>query len=65
MESGDIKLISEVVVGDRVLAADSAGSLLYSTVVYLPHQKNDVSTNFVQVTTEFGRTVNMTVTEAR
>ena len=60
METGDIKLISEVIVGDRVLAADSTGALLYSTVVYLPHQKNDVVTNFVQITTESGRTVKMT-----
>jgi len=51
MESGEVKLISEVEVGDRVLAADATGSTSFSTVVSVPHGKNSIVADFNHITT--------------
>ena len=61
MESGDVKFISEVQVGDRVLAATAAGKTVYSEVVYVPHGANKESAVFAHITTESGRDVKMTM----
>ena len=60
LESGDIKLISDVQVGDRVLAANAAGQTAFSDVLFVPHGYNKQSTDFVEITIENGNDVKMT-----
>jgi Hint module len=60
LESGASKAMSEVAVGDRVLAADLAGKTAFSDVVYVPHARNSQRTVFARITTESGRDVQMT-----
>ena len=47
--------------GDRVLTINSQGEQAFSDVVYLPHGRNEQRTTFVQVTTESGRDLKMTL----
>ncbi len=61
LESGATRPISEVAVGDSVLTVNPQGALVYSPVVYLPHAKNDLPMVFVQVTTQSGRDLKMTL----
>ncbi len=52
MESGETKLISEVVVGDRVLAfSTKTNSAVFSEVVSVPHAANNVDTTFAEIAT--------------
>ena len=61
MESGAIKQISEVVVGDRVLAySTKTQSAVFSSVVAVPHNKNNKVAEFIQITTESGKVIKMT-----
>jgi predicted extracellular nuclease len=60
LESGEVRAISDVRVGDRVLAADAAGRTSYSDVVYVPHRANCDDALFTQVTTASGRDIKMT-----
>jgi hypothetical protein len=61
MESGAVKQISDVVVGDRVLSYSSkTQSAVFSNVVAVPHAKNNKVAEFVQITTESGKIVKMT-----
>ena len=60
MESGELKSISEVKVGDRILAANSAGKTVFSNIVFVPHGANKESALFAHITTESGRDVKMT-----
>ena len=59
MESGELKAISSVRVGDRVLAANAAGKTVASPVVYVPHGANKESALFAHIATE-KRDVKMT-----
>jgi hypothetical protein len=52
LESGDIKAISDVKVGDSVLVADASGKTLYSEVIYVPHGTNMENSEFVHINTE-------------
>ena len=60
MESGDVKAISDVRVGDRVLSADAAGRTSYSDVVFVPHRANSDDALFTHITTASGRDIKMT-----
>lgn len=60
LEGGETKLISEVIVGDRVLTADRKGALSYADVVFIPHAANTETASFVELITEKGQTVKMT-----
>jgi len=60
LESGASKLLSEVVVGDRVLAASAAGKTLFSPVVAIPHALNDVVAVFQHISTDSGRDIKLT-----
>lgn len=51
LENGEIKVISEVIVGDRILAADMDGVTKFSSVVALAHPKNNIASTFVHVET--------------
>ena len=60
LESGETKLISDIGVGDRVLAADAAGQTSYSDVVFVPHGANNDDALFTHITTTSGRDIKMT-----
>ena len=60
MESGGHKAIADVLLGDRVLAVNKRGQLVYSDVVYIPHGTNTEYADFVRLVTESGRDVKMT-----
>ena len=60
LESGDVRAISDVRVGDRVLSADTAGRTSYSDVVYVPHMANSDDALFTHITTASGRDIKMT-----
>ena len=60
LESGEVRAISDVRVGDRVLAADAAGRTSYSDVVYVPHRANSDDAVFTHITTASGRDIKMT-----
>ena len=53
------RIISEVVLGDRVLAADTDGSTSFSTVIAVPHGKNSIAQNFNHISTA-SRDIKMT-----
>jgi hypothetical protein len=60
MESGDIKMISDVTVGDCVLASDNNGKTSFSDVIAVPHGYNNIETSFTQIFTSFGNDIKMT-----
>ena len=51
MQEGEMRAISEVTVGDRVLAADVSGETLFSEVVFVPHGDNKESAPFGHIRT--------------
>lgn len=54
-------MISEVSVGDRILAySPSTKSFTYSDVVYIPHEKNQKPSVFTQLATKDGRDIMLT-----
>ena len=60
LESGEVRFISDIRVGDRVLAADAAGRTSYSDVVFVPHRANNDDALFTHITTASGRDIKMT-----
>ena len=60
LESGAVKAMADVRVGDRVLSVNRQGEAVYSDVVYLPHGANNHPTTYVQIGTESGRDLKMT-----
>ena len=61
MKNGESRLISDVQVGDVVLAADASGNIMFSPVVFVPHGANINAAKFVQISTAEGRDVKMTL----
>ena len=55
-----MKSISDIRVGDRVLAADAAGRTSYSDVVFVPHRANNDDALFTHISTASGRDIKMT-----
>jgi Hint module len=60
LESGEVKFISDIRTGDRVLAADAAGRTSYSDVVFVPHRANSDDALFTHITTASGLDIKMT-----
>jgi Hint module len=60
LQSGEMKPISEVRAGDRVLAADASRETVFSEVVFVPHASNADKTIFTHITTTQGRDIKMT-----
>ena len=60
LASGQVRLISDLKIGDKVLAADTQGHTVHSEVVYLPHKTNKISTTFQSLQLENGRTIKLT-----
>jgi len=60
LESGEFKAISDVVVGDSILASDASGNTKFSNVIAVPHGPNSVSAEFVQLTVASGADIKMT-----
>ena len=61
MQNGEVKRISDIQVGDIVLAADVSGKTSFSPVVYVPHRENEDRATFVHITTVSLRDVKMTL----
>ena len=61
LESGAVKAMADVQVGDRVLSVNVKGEAVYSDVVYLPHGPNTQRTTFAAIATESGRDLKMTM----
>jgi Hint module len=47
-------------VGDRILSSNSAGELKYSEVIAVPHAKNSIRAQFIEIVTTSGRSMKMT-----
>jgi hypothetical protein len=60
LESGESKLISEVVVGDRVLASTAQGAFVFSYVIAVPHTKNNDRVIFNEISLVNGADIRMT-----
>jgi hypothetical protein len=61
MESGEIKAIEEVSVGDRVLAfSTKTQTAVFSDVIAVPHAKNSIAATFAHITTASGKDIKMT-----
>lgn len=60
LESGAVKLLSEVALGDKVQTADANGVLSFSEVLALPHAANNKLASFVNVATTSGKSVKAT-----
>jgi hypothetical protein len=60
LESGEVRAISDVRVGDRVLSADASGRTSYSDVVFVPHRSNGDDALFTHITTASDRDIKMT-----
>ena len=61
LESGQIKIMSEVTIDDRVHAYVSASKeFIYSSVIAIPHEKNDITATFTKLRTTSGKTINLT-----
>ena len=61
LESGDVKAMADVRVGDRVLSVNAQGEAVFSDVVYVPHGLNNHHATFAQIGTESGRDLKMTM----
>ena len=61
LESGAVKAMADVRVGDRVLSVNRQGEAVYSDVVYLPHGANSHPATFAQLGTESGLDLKMTM----
>ena len=61
LESGEVKAMEDIEIGDRVLTINSKGEQVYSDVAYLPHGRNEKETTFAVISTESGRDVKMTM----
>ncbi len=60
LESGALKPIADVVVGDRVLASNSQGVLRFSDVISVPHAKNYDRVLFNEISLANGADIRMT-----
>jgi Hint module len=60
LESGGLRAMSSVRVGDRVLAANAKGEARFSEVVFIPHGANKDEATFIYAITENGRDLKLT-----
>ena len=60
LSSGAHVQISEVSVGDKVLAANAQGDMSFSEVVAVPHGRNSINAQFTQIATDSQRDIKMT-----
>lgn len=60
LEDGSMKVMEEVVVGDRVLALDENDTPKFADVVFIPHKRNNDVATFLKFETEHGLSIKMT-----
>lgn len=60
LENGQYKKISDISIGDIILTADKNYNLSYSPVIFLPHEKNNIETQFIQITSNKNNTIKLT-----
>ena len=58
--SGESRAISDIRIGDQVLASDTAGKVFFSEVIFVPHGRNEESAVFTHIFTANGRDLKMT-----
>jgi hypothetical protein len=51
MADGTMKAISDVVLGDSILASDGSGNVRFSRVIAVPHERNYELATFIQLST--------------
>lgn len=54
LESGDMKLMQDIRVGDRVQVSSNDGRLFFSDVIFLPHGNNQKLSHFIELETNVG-----------
>lgn len=59
-KDGSTQRMSELKLGDEVLAIDSHGQLIYSPVILFFHQTHNQMADFLTIQTEHGRTISLT-----
>ena len=62
VESGRIKNMSEVVLGDKIQAVDSTGKMVFSEVLMFMDREPTETRKFVTITTEDGAVLTLTST---
>ena len=61
LESGLKIQMSEVMIGDKIKSFSiAANAIVFSDVIYIPHQRNDILTSFQQITTTTGKSIKLT-----
>ena len=60
LESGGVKRLRDVRIGDRILSADDKYNMVYSTVIFIPHSLNYQYTRYTKLITESGASILLT-----
>jgi hypothetical protein len=60
LESGELKPISDVVVGDSILSANARGETKFSKVLYVPHTYNNEYSEIVRLQLSSGNDIKLT-----
>mmetsp|Transcript_5685 Transcript_5685/g.7976 ORF Transcript_5685/g.7976 Transcript_5685/m.7976 type:complete len:476 (-) Transcript_5685:270-1697(-) len=60
LESGEVKRIKDVRIGESVQVTSTNGTVGYSPVAFLPHKENQIEAEFVIIMTEKGKTIRAT-----
>ena len=61
LESGQRIPLAKVAVGDRILSSDEYGNFSFFSVVHLPHKKNNELVTFLELHTEKGKVLTLTL----
>jgi len=59
-EDGGTSLIADLKIGDKILSRGATGALCYSEVVALPHSRNEIVSQFVEIETISGKILRAT-----
>jgi hypothetical protein len=61
LETGNTIKINEAKIGDKVLSYSlSKNKLIYSPIIAIPHEENNISTQFIEIKTLSGKSIKMT-----
>jgi hypothetical protein len=60
LNNWEYKLISEISVGDKILTCDKNYNFSFSSIIFLPHAKNNIETEFIQITSNKNKIIKLT-----